>query len=77
MPYTNFQVSNLSVVMSKYNSLSQVDRNYLANPKHGQAYLKAALEMGDEQEFLSALRAVMDSLIDSEFQDSLRNAAPA
>ena len=52
--------------MRECNSLEKANRSLLANPEHGQAYLKAALEVGDEREFLSALRTVMDSMIEAE-----------
>ena len=45
----------------------EIDPRLLVNPEHGRAYLKAALEIGDEREFLSALHAVMDSVIDAEY----------
>lgn len=53
--------------MRECNSLKKIDRSSLANPEQGRAYLKAALKLNDEQEFLSALHAVMDSFADSEF----------
>lgn len=48
----------------------EIDRSLLANPDYGRAYLKAALEIGDE-EFLKALRAVMDSLVNFELDSDL------
>jgi|GEM_PF-3990218 len=53
--------------MCECNSFEKVDRSRLVNPEQGRAYLKTALEIGDEQYFLSALHAVMDSVIDAEF----------
>jgi len=53
--------------MSECSSFGKVDRGWLANPEQGRAYLKAALKQNDEREFLSALHAIMDSLVDSEF----------
>lgn len=55
-------------MMRECNYFEKVDRSWLVNPEQGRTYLKEALEIGDEQEFLSALHAVMDSLLDSEFK---------
>lgn len=52
-------------------NLVKTNPSLLANPEQGRAYLKAALETGDEREFLSALHAVMDSVINSEFTSDL------
>ena len=56
--------------MRERNSFEKVDRSWLANPEQGRAYLKTALEFGDDR-FLSALHAVMDSVIDAEFNSDL------
>lgn len=51
--------------MEELKSVKEINQNFLTNPAQGQLYLKAALERGNEQDFLQALHNIMDSLLDS------------
>lgn len=52
--------------MQEYKLIEETGLNLLANPIQGRAYLKAALNQGDEQIFLQTLHEIMDSLLSSE-----------
>lgn len=62
--------------MQERKSMEKADLSLLANPIQGRIYLKAALDRGDEQDFLQALHNVIDSLVDSEDRSSETSSSP-
>jgi len=52
--------------MQEHKFIEGVDLNLLANPIEGRTYLKAALNTGNERDFLQALHNIMDGLLAAE-----------